>query len=55
MSFDENRILKVGRKIEHTYPYLEAFPFLFFKGDQAKCVCLGSHLNHHDFQVRYLC
>lgn len=54
MSFDENRILKVGRKIEHTYPYLEAIPF-FFKGDQAKCVCLGSHLNHHDFQVRYLC
>lgn len=30
MSFDENRILKVGRKIEHTYAYLEAIPF--FKG-----------------------
>lgn len=53
MSFDENRILKVGRKIEHTYAYLEAIPF--FVRDQAKCVCLGSHLNHYDFEVGYLC
>lgn len=53
MSFDENRILKVGRKIEHTYAYLEAIPS--FSEDQAKCVCLGSHLNLYDFQVGDLC